>query len=216
MASGFVLGLLLCLPLAQGCAWEWAGMFDLSAGNYTWSCTKQESTAATAKLLVYPLTDATAASYFAIESDAETVWNTTTSASASALLEAGSAYTLTFDNDTETTQFTIHIETAQAYAVIFEYSIYEFCYVPSPHYPYGVHYLRSEAEDPDFDEWPSVYDVDPVHEEFSHHGDEAGTEGCTSDESSGVHGLRRMFPPSVAAVLCIACAALHSLSVLAL
>jgi zinc transporter ZupT len=165
MASGlshsFVLGLVLCLPLARGSGdWEWAGTFDLTAGHYTWSCTKAESGSyadATAKLLIYPLTDSSQASFEAIESAAETMWSTSTSVSSYAELEASTTYTLNFDDNTWTTHFIVHIDTPGAYAFIFEHSPYEF--------ENGFHYLRSEAGE----------DVEPVYEEESHAGHDHGT-----------------------------------------
>lgn len=163
MASGFVLGLLLCLPSALGSGdWEWAGTFDLDAGHYTWSCTKATSGSyadATAKLLIYPLDDSSQASYEAIESDADTLWEgTSTSASSYADLEVSTTYTLNFDDETWTTHFIVHIDTAGAYAFIFEHSPYEF--------ENGFHYLRSEAGE----------DVEPVYEEESGHDHGTGTE----------------------------------------
>jgi len=157
-----VLGLLFCLPLARGSGdWEWAGTFDLSARHYTWSCTKAESGSyadLTAKLLIYPLTDSSADSLEAAESDAATEWSTATSVSSYAELEAGSTYTLNFDVETWTTHFKIHIDTAGAYAFFFEHSPYEF--------ENGFHYLRSEAGE----------DVEPAFEEESGHDHGTGAE----------------------------------------
>jgi zinc transporter ZupT len=110
---------------------------------------------------LYPLADSSQASFEAIESAAETKWSQQSiSKSSYAELEASgpyTLYTLTFDVNTWTTHFKIHIDTAGAYAFIFEHSPYEF--------ENGFHYLRSEAGE----------DVEPVYEEESHdHG--TGTE----------------------------------------
>ncbi|CAK0905107.1 unnamed protein product [Prorocentrum cordatum] len=151
MSPVSVCGLLFCLPFALGTTeWDWAGTFDLPAGHYTWSCTKAASgryAEATSKILIYSLTDSSAESLAAAQSDAETEWISSTSVESYGELEAGSTYTLQFDEDTWTTHFKIHIVTAGAYAVMFEHSPYAF--------ENGFHYLRSKAGE----------DIEPVHEE---------------------------------------------------
>ncbi|CAK0824216.1 unnamed protein product [Prorocentrum cordatum] len=166
LARTLALGL-LCAPPARGASWEWAGTFDLAAGHYTWSCTKSESGSyadGSAKILVYPLADSSGESLEAVESAAETAWATSTAKSSYEELETGSTYTLNFDDETWTTHFILHVDTAGAYAVFFEHSPYEF--------ENGFHYLRSEGGE----------DVEPAfEEEGGNHSHDEHEEHCPWD-----------------------------------
>mmetsp|Transcript_21335 Transcript_21335/g.66563 ORF Transcript_21335/g.66563 Transcript_21335/m.66563 type:complete len:646 (+) Transcript_21335:71-2008(+) len=135
-------GLMGCPPAVSSAhPWEWAGTFELAAEHYTWSFTKKEDGYAdpACQVLVWPLASTSQASLEAVESAAEAAWNSPSLANKTSYqeLETGTSYNLVLDQDTWTTHFILHVDTAGAYGVFVQHVPYEF--------ENGFHYLKDEG-----------------------------------------------------------------------
>ena len=107
-------------------AFEWAGLFELSPGTYSWSFTKVDGNYAdpAMKMVILETTDIEAAEEGAeelLEADSGTMKENSDN-----LVAANTAYVLNFDPAKDTTVFAVNITTAGKYAFFTEHMPFEF------------------------------------------------------------------------------------------
>ncbi|MEL7117174.1 MAG: zinc ABC transporter substrate-binding protein [Pseudomonadota bacterium] len=133
-------------------AFEWAGLFDLAAGTYSWSFAKVDGDYADpAMKMVILATD----DIEEVEETAEELLEAEASdmkADGETLMAKDMAYTLTFDAEKEMTVFSVDIAEAGTYAFFTEHMPFEF-----------------EADEHFFKDTAGV-DVEPIAEEGEGHG----------------------------------------------
>jgi zinc transporter ZupT len=135
MVHGVKLSALVACVLCDCCSaeepWEWAGIFTLPAGHYTWSAEKSAAGAYAdpqMKLVIVPVSSADDTGLHAVEGSAETLWNgVVPQALPGSDIETDSrAYSLVFDQHTWATFFVVHIDTPGSYAFFAEHYPTEF------------------------------------------------------------------------------------------
>jgi len=156
----FLIGGVPVVSASGDLPWEWAATFDLPAGHYTWSFTKQQTGYADSAMQILVMkTDGTSSSSLeAVEEAAETSWASTTSRSSYQELEVGTSYTLQLDEQTWTTHFILHVDVGGGHAVFLQHLPSEF--------ENGFHFLQTEDGE----------DVEPIHVEAGDGHDESHEE----------------------------------------
>ena len=168
---------------AGGHAFEWAGMFELSAGSYKWSFAKVNGEYADPAMKMVILESKS------IESSEETAEkllesnNSQNKSHDDLLVVSDKAYTLNFDEGRDVTTFIVEIEKDGNYTFFTEHMPFEF-----------------EADEHFFKDIAGI-DVEPVSQEpesghHDHHEDHAGHEG----HGHGEHDPHAWLSPGVAKV----------------
>jgi zinc transporter ZupT len=138
--------------------WEWAGLFELGAGKYTWSCSRNSEgryAESELQLLIVPAEEASQHGLEEAETAAEAKWGkAAVEVAQGGAVPIGSWAHLEMDEGTWVTHFRISPSSAGAYAFFTNHLPIEF--------EKDFHYLKDEQGE----------DVEPVVEESSHGDDE--------------------------------------------
>ena len=156
----------------EGGAFEWAGLFDLSAGSYTWSFAKVDGEYADPAMKMVILESDDIEESEELASDLLGSDDSITKKDNATLVPSNKAYTLKFDQKKDKTVFNIEIKKSGKYSFFTEHMPFEF--------EADEHFLKDLAR----------VDIEPIAQEpemggHSDHGEEAFEWAGTFDLSAG-------------------------------